>query len=203
MRILLLTQFYPPEVGATQSRMHHFARRLAEKGHRVTVITELPNHPKGVIFPGYRRRLFRRTIEDNPSGSNPQGASLDVIRLWVYASPHKSPLRRIAFYLTYTINAIIAGIFLARGRYDVIFATSPPLPVVLAAYALSRLKRCPYVMDVRDLWPAVGVAVGELRGKAMLRVAERMEEFLYRKAAAITCVTQELCGLRCGKRNRS
>ena len=146
----------------------------------MTVITELPNHPKGVIFPGYRRRLFRRTRE----------ANVDVIRLWVYTSPRKSPLRRILFYFTYMFAAILAGLFLARGRYDVIFATSPPLPVVLAAYWVALFKRRPFVMDVRDLWPAVGVAIGEIRGKAMVRMGERMEGFLYRKAAAITCVTR-------------
>ena len=189
MRVLFLTQFYPPEVGATQLRMHHFARRLAEKGHRVTVVTELPNHPKGIIFPGYGGRLFRRTTEDG----------LDVIRLWVYTSPRKSPLRRILFYLTYMINAIIACLLLARGRYDVVFATSPPLPVIVSAYVVSRFKRCPYVMDVRDLWPAVGVVVGELKGKTLLRVAERMEEFLYRRAVAITCVTRGFVEYIAGK----
>ncbi|MCE2463944.1 MAG: glycosyltransferase [Dehalococcoidia bacterium] len=132
MKVLFLTQFYPPEVGATQSRMHHFARHLAEKGHRVTVVTELPNHPKGIIFPGYGGRPFRRTREDG----------LDVIRLWVYTSPRKSPLRRILFYFTYMINAVIACLLLARGRYDVIFATSPPLPVLVSAYLVSRFKRC-------------------------------------------------------------
>ena len=180
MRILFLTQFFPPEVGATQARMHHCAQRLVEKGHQVTVITELPNHPKGVIFPGYGRRLFRRSTEDE----------LDVIRLWVYTSPHKNSLRRILFYFTYMINAVFAGLFLARGRYDVVFATSPPLTVVLAAYVVSWFKRCRYVMDVRDLWPAVGVVLGEIRGNAFVSVLERLERLLYRRAAAITGVTR-------------
>ena len=122
-----------------------------------------------------------------------------MIRLWVYAAPRKSPLRRILFYLTYMINAIVACLLLARGRYDVIFATSPPLPVLVAAYVVSRFKRCPYVMDVRDLWPAVGVVVGELRGEALLRVAERMEDFLYRRAVAITCVTRGFVEYIAGK----
>ena len=180
MRILLLTQFFPPEVGATQARMHHFARRLAEKGHQVTVIAEFPNHPKGVMFPGYGRRPFRRSTEDN----------IDVIRLWVYTSHRKTRVRRILFYLSYMVSATIAGLFLARGRYDVIFATSPPLLVIPAAYVLGLFKRCPFVMDVRDLWPSMGVAVGELRGRVLVRTAEWLEGFLYRRATAITCVTR-------------
>lgn len=180
MRLLFFTQFFPPEVGATQTRMHHFARRLAEKGHQVTVITEVPNHPKGIVFEGYRGRLVQRSFENN----------FEVIRLWVYTSPRKSFLRRVLFYGTYMVNAILAGLFLARDEYDAIFATSPPLPVVFSAYVVSRLKRCPLIMDVRDIWPAVGVILGEIRGQAVIRGAEMLERFLYRKAAAITCVTR-------------
>jgi len=146
--------------------MHHFARRLVENGHQVTVITEMPNHPKGVIFDGYRGRGVLRTREDG----------IEVIRVWIYTSPRKTVARRVLFYNTYMIN--------------VIFATSPPLPVILPAYVASRLKRCPYVMDVRDIWPAVGVVLGEIRGPAVIRAAEQLERFLYRNASAITCVTR-------------
>jgi glycosyltransferase involved in cell wall biosynthesis len=180
MRILFFSQFFPPEVGATQTRMQHFARWLVEKGHHVTVITEMPNHPKGIIFEGYRGRIVQRSLEDG----------IEVIRVWIYASPRKSFVRRILFYNTYMINAILAGPLLARSRFDVIFATSPPLPVVFSAYVVSRLKRCPYVMDVRDIWPAVGVVLGEIRGQAVIRSAEKLERFLYRNAAAITSVTR-------------
>jgi glycosyltransferase involved in cell wall biosynthesis len=180
MRILFFTQFYPPEVGATQTRMQHFAQRLVENGHHVTVIAEMPNHPKGIIFEGYRSRLVQHIIEDG----------IEVIRIWVYASPRKTFLRRMLFYNTYMLHAILAGLCLARGRYDVIFATSPPLPVVFSAYLVSRMKHCPFVMDVRDIWPAVGVVLGEIRGQAIIRGAEKLERFLYAKAAAVTCVTR-------------
>ena len=180
MRLLFFTQHFPPEVGATQTRMHHFARHMAKKGHQVTVITEVPNHPKGIVFEGYKNQMVQRTVEDG----------FEVIRLGGYTSPRKSFLRRVLFYGSYMVNAILAGLFLTRGRYDVIFATSPPLPVVLSAYVVSRLKRCPFVMDVRDIWPALAVSLGELRSQATIRGAEKLERFLYAKAAAITCVTR-------------
>jgi glycosyltransferase involved in cell wall biosynthesis len=180
MRVLFLTQFFPPEVGATQTRMHHFARRLTENGHQVTVITEVPNHPKGIVFEGYRGRAVQRTVEDG----------IEIIRAWVYTSPRKTFTRRVLFYNTYMVNAVLAGLLLGRRRYDVIFATSPPLPVAVSAYALSRLRHCPFIMDVRDIWPAVGVILGEIRGQAVIRAAEKLERFLYTQAAAITCVTQ-------------
>ncbi len=180
MRVLFLTQYFPPEVGATQTRLHHFARRLAANGHRVTVITELPNHPKGVVFDGYRGRVVLRTVEDG----------CEIIRVWVCASPRKSLVRRLLFYASYMINAILAGLCLARGRYDAVFASSPPLPVALSGYVLARAKRCPFVMDVRDIWPAVGIVLGEIRGRQLVRFAERLERFLYTRAAALTCVTR-------------
>jgi len=180
MRVLFLSQYYPPEVGATQTRMHHFARSLTENGHQVTVITEVPNHPKGIIFEGYRGRLLLRTVEDG----------IEIIRTWVYTSPRKTFVRRVLFYCTYMVNAILVGLFLRRQRFDVIFATSPPLPVAVSAYAVSRLRRCPFIMDVRDIWPAVGVILGEIRGQAFIHAAERLERFLYAQAAAVTCVTQ-------------
>jgi glycosyltransferase involved in cell wall biosynthesis len=180
MRVLFFSQYFPPEVGATQTRMHHFARRLTANGHQVSVITEIPNHPLGIVFEGYRGQAVQRTIEDG----------IEIIRTWVYTSPRKTMVRRVLFYSTYMVNAVLAGIFLARRRYDVIFATSPPLPVAVSAYTVSRLQRCPFVMDVRDIWPAVGVILGEIRGQAIIHAAEKLERFLYTQAAAITCVTQ-------------
>lgn len=180
MRLLFFTQYYPPEVGATQTRMHHFARRLVERGHDVTVVTELPNHPRGIVFDGYRGKAVRRSVEDG----------VRVIRVWVYATPRKSAIRRMLFYGTYMFGAIAAALVLARGRYDAVFATSPPLPAALAGYVVARLRRRPFVMDVRDIWPAVGVALGELRGRRLIRAAEWVERLLYRRAAAVTCVTR-------------
>lgn len=180
MNILILTQFYPPEIGATQTRMHHFATRLSQKGHNVTVISEIPNHPKGIIPPEYRGKLFAKTKED----------TINVIRLWVYTTPNKTPKKRLLFYGTYMANSIIAAALLTRQRYDVVFATSPPLPAAVAGYVISKLKRCPFVLDIRDLWPSVAVEIGELKGNKMISVANRIEGFLYKRASAITCTTQ-------------
>lgn len=180
MKVLLLSQYFPPEVGATQTRAHFFARALAARGHQVTVVAELPNHPKGEFFDGWRGRPWRRSREDG----------FDAIRVWVAASPRKTVLRRVAFYGTYAANAVLAAALLARGRFDVVFATSPPLPVAAAGWLVSRLKRCPFVMDVRDIWPAAAVGLGELRPGRLMRAAERLERFLYERAAAVTCVTR-------------
>ena len=125
LRILYLSQYFPPEVGATQTRAYEMARYLAGQGHRVTMLTEVPNHPSGIIPPAYRGKLWERKPLDG----------IDVVRLWVWAAPEKGFVTRMRFYLSYMVMAILAGGLLGlrlRRRYDVVYATSPPLFVGLA-----------------------------------------------------------------------
>lgn len=177
MNVLVLSQFYPPEIGATQTRVHGFASGLAALGHRVTVVCEVPNHPQGVVRPGYRFPLVRRLVDD-----------VHVVHVAVWATPRKSAGTRLAFYASYAATAALAGA--ALGPFDVIWASSPPLPVGIAAAVLARRHRAPWVLDVRDLWPLAAVAMGELANPRALQAARHMEEWLYRDAAAITAVTR-------------
>src|SRR5215207_679264 len=147
MRILILTQFFTPEIGATSTRMHHFAAGLAARGHDVHVLCEVPNHPQGVVHPGYRGRPVIRKRLDGFHGH----------WLWVATKPEKTTRDRLAFYATYAGMAVAWGSSLPRP--DVILASSPPLPVAAAAAGLARRHRSPWVMDVRDLWPQAAVAL--------------------------------------------
>ncbi len=180
MRILYLSQYFPPEVGATQTRAYEMARGLIRAGHQVTMITELPNHPSGIIPPAYRGKLYDRTDLDG----------IDVIRVWVKASPVKTFRSRMAFYLSYMVMAALAGLLLARGRYHLIYITSPPLFVGGAALLLSYLRRIPLVFEVRDLWPESAVALGELKNKRAIALAAWLEKKCYRRARQIVVVTQ-------------
>ena len=179
MRMLYLSQYFPPEVGATQTRAYEMAQGLLRAGHQVTMLTEVPNHPEGVIRPEYRGRLIARESLDG----------IDVIRVWVKTAPAKTFKTRMTFYLSYMLNAVLAGLLLARGRYDVIYATSPPLFVGGAALVLSRLRRTPLVFEVRDLWPESAVALGELHNPRFIRWATALEEACYRRARRIVVVT--------------
>jgi colanic acid biosynthesis glycosyl transferase WcaI len=179
VRILYLSQYFPPEVGATQTRAYEMARYLVSAGHQVTMLTEVPNHPSGIIPPEFRHKLWERTVLDG----------IDVIRVWVKASPNKTFAARMWFYLTYMIGAAIAGLALARGRYDVILATSPPLFVGGSALALSYLRRIPLVFEVRDLWPESAVALGELTSPRAVAAAGKLEEMCYNRARRIVVVT--------------
>ena len=192
MRILYLSQYFPPEVGATQARAYEMARYLVSAGHRVTMLTEVPNHPSGIIPPEYRGKLWERSNLDG----------IDVIRVWVRTSPNKTFSTRMALYLTYMINAALAGLVLARGRplrfrsgtpagrYDVIYATSPPLFVGGAALTLSVLRRTPMVFEVRDLWPESAVALGELHSPRAVALAGKLEKTCYNRARCLVVVTE-------------
>jgi glycosyltransferase involved in cell wall biosynthesis len=179
MRILYLSQYFPPEVGATQTRAYEMARHLVTAGHKVTMLTEIPNHPSGIIPPEYRGLLYERVDMEG----------IDVLRLWVKASPVKTFATRMLFYLTYMFSAALAGLLLARGRYDVIYATSPPLFVGGAALALSYLRRTPLIFEVRDLWPESAVALGEMTNSRAVALAGKLEEMCYNRARRIVVVT--------------
>jgi len=180
MRILYLSQYFPPEIGATQTRAYEMASYLVKAGHQVTMLTEFPNHPSGIIPPAYRGKWYERAPLDG----------IDVIRVWVKASPVKDFRNRMLFYLSYMCNAAIAGLLLARGRYDLTYATSPPLFVGGAALALSALKGLPLVFEVRDLWPESAVALDELQNPRAIAWATRLEKMCYNKAARIVVVTE-------------
>ncbi len=184
MRILYFSQYFPPEVGATQTRAYEMCRYLVQCGHRVTVITEVPNHPSGIIPPAYRGRLSERRLEEG----------IDVLRLWVWASPEKTFSSRMRFYLSYMAMAALAGALVREpgdggGRYDLVYATSPPLFVGLAGLATSTARRVPFVFEVRDLWPESAVALGELADRRAIALAEGLERLLYRRAKRIVAVT--------------
>jgi glycosyltransferase involved in cell wall biosynthesis len=180
MRILYLSQYFPPEAGATQTRAYEMARNFVRLGLAVTMISEVPNHPSGIIPPAYRGKLFERvTLE-----------GIDVIRVWVKASPVKNFRNRMLFYLTYMVNAALVGAVLSRGRYNLVYASSPPLFVGGAALALSILKRAPLVFEVRDLWPESAVALGEIASRRAIAWSTRLEEACYRRAKKIIVVTR-------------
>jgi glycosyltransferase involved in cell wall biosynthesis len=178
LRILHLTQYFPPEPGAVQVRAHAMASNLVKRGHQVTVLTEMPNHPVGIIPPEYRGKILVRERLDN----------IDVVRVWVKTSPRKNFRTRLAFYLSYMVDAMLRGLLL-RGRYDVVFVNSPPLFVGAAGLALSYLRRTPFVFEVQDLWPESAVEMGELKDPRFIRWATWLEEQCYHRAQRIVVVT--------------
>ncbi|RLB12682.1 MAG: glycosyltransferase WbuB [Deltaproteobacteria bacterium] len=178
MNILYLSQYFPPEIGATQTRAYEMASNLVKSGHRVTVMTEIPNHPLGIIFEGYRSSLKSIEYMDG----------IEVIRSWVYTNPIKKFYSRMLFYTSYMVTTVLNSLTL-KNNYDLIFATSPPLFVGLAGLIISKIKKAPFVLEVRDLWPESAVVLGELNNPHLVKASSSIAELLYKRAEKIIAVT--------------
>jgi colanic acid biosynthesis glycosyl transferase WcaI len=177
MRILIVSQYFAPEVTAASLRLAPLASGLAARGHRVEVICEVPNHPHGIVDAAYRGRALVRREDDGYL----------VRHVWVRASPSKRARARLLSYGSFAAAAVVHGS--AIRRPDVVLASSPPLSVGAVGAVLAARHRVPLVLDVRDLWPQIAVALGELSPGPTLRAAERLERWLYRTAAAVLTPT--------------
>ncbi|MEZ4333565.1 MAG: glycosyltransferase family 4 protein [Myxococcota bacterium] len=178
MKILFLSHYFPPEVNAPANRTHEHCRRWVADGHRVTVITGVPNHPRGRIFEGYRNRWIQEETIDG----------IRVIRTWMYLTPNSGFLRRVANYLLFALTAVLAS--RRAERPDVVVATSPQFFCGVAGAIVARLERRPFVLEVRDLWPKSIVELGQLSPGPILSVLEAIERWLYRSAAGIVVNTR-------------
>ena len=171
MRVLLVTQFYPPEPNSAALKMSDIAAHLAQAGHRVTVITGFPNYPDGVLYPGYRQRAYQREVVDG----------VTVVRTFVAISRRRRKFGpRMMNYLSFMLTSVFAA--LRSGRHDVVYVYSPPLFLGLSGWAISRLSRAPLVFDVNDLWPKAPIQLGLLKNPVLIRIAEGLERFVYAKA---------------------
>lgn len=178
MHILFLSDNFPPEVNAPASRTFEHCREWVKAGHRVTVITCAPNFPHGRVYDGYQNRLYQAETMDG----------ILVIRVWSYITANEGFLKRILDYLSYMVSATLAAPFVRRP--DLVIGTSPQFFTACAAYVVSRMKRVPFVFELRDLWPESIKAVGAMQNSAAIRFFERVELFLYRRAARVVSVTE-------------
>jgi glycosyltransferase involved in cell wall biosynthesis len=178
MHILVLSHYFPPEVNAAANRIHEMGRTWVQAGHRVTVVTCAPNHPRGVLYPGYRNRLWRREKVDG----------IEAVRVSTFLAANEGFVRRTLNYASYFFAANIAAPLLPRP--DVVISTSPQFFCGLAGYTVAAMKRRPWVFEVRDLWPESIVAVGAMRPNPIIRGLQALESFAYRHANRIVPVSE-------------
>jgi glycosyltransferase involved in cell wall biosynthesis len=177
MKILFFSENFPPETNAAATRIYERACYWVEWGHDVTVITCAPNFPHGRLFEGYKNRWFQ---SENISG-------IKVVRVKTYIAPNEGVFRRTLDFQSFMVSGFIAGLFAKKP--DLVAATSPQFFAAVAGWAVSAARRVPFVFELGDLWPASIAAVGAMRGGWALRVIEKLELYLYRKAAAIVVLT--------------
>lgn len=171
MRCLIITQYYPPETGAAPNRLSDWAQRLAAWGHQVTVITAVPNYPKGEIFPNYQDCLLYEEKDKE----------VRVLRARIYVTPGSGFVRRLITYFSFVLASLIVGI--ARvGKQDVILVESPPLFLGLTGLWLKLWLRARMVFNVSDLWPESAVSMGVLHNRLLIWLSRKFEELLYRSS---------------------
>ena len=179
MKLLFLTDNFPPESNAPASRTHEHCKEWVQKGMEVTVITCVPNFPYGKTYKGYKNKLYQTEMIDG----------IKVIRVWTYMTENKGVVKRIFDYMSYAIGAFIAGLFV---KTDLIVATSPQLFTALGGCALAKVKRKPWIFELRDLWPEGIKDHGAIKQNYLLNFLTKMELCLYRKATHIVTVTKGL-----------
>lgn len=182
MRILFLSDNFPPEGNAPATRLHEHALRWVRAGHQVTVITCAPNFPEGRLFPGYRNHWHRVELVDG----------IRVVRVKTYITANEGTIKRTLDYMSFMVSGFLAG--LLERRPDVVVATSPQFFCAVSGWALAAVRRLPFVFELRDLWPASITAVGAMRRGPVIGTLERLELFLYRRAAAVVPVTHSFRG---------
>ena len=177
MRLLILTQYFPPEIGAPQTRLQAMSAELKHLGHEIEVVTAMPNYPRGSIFPEYRRRFYCREVRDG----------IVVHRVWMYAAMGGG-IRRLLSYGSFVIMSIFG--LLRAGKPDYVFAESPPLPLTLPAYAFARFWGAPAIMNVADLWPGAALEMGLLSEGFLARWMRQFESWSYRRATFVNAMTE-------------
>ncbi|MDX9972401.1 MAG: glycosyltransferase family 4 protein [FCB group bacterium] len=176
MRILFFSHYFPPEGNAPASRTYENCRRWVNAGHEVTVITCAPNCPDGVVYDGYKNKLYSRETVDG----------IDVRRVWTYIAANEGTVRRIMNYVSYMVSAFVFSFRVKRP--DIVIATSPQFFCGWAGVLSRFFRRTPFILEIRDLWPESIIAVGAMRESRLVRVLEYLERIMYDSAQRIVTV---------------
>ncbi len=179
MRVLIVTHYFPPETGAPQARLSALASTWAADGDEVTVLTGMPNHPTGVLPPPYRRAVLRRELADG----------YRVVRTWLYVTPNEGVARKTLGHLSFMVSSVLLG-WRAAGAADVVVVSSPTFFSILSGWVLARCKRARFVVEIRDLWPAIFVELGVLTNRRIIALLERMELAAYAAADQVVVVSE-------------
>lgn len=179
MKIVILTQYFPPEVGAPQNRLFELAVRLKRAGDEVTILTAMPNYPSMEIHETYKGKFY----------SYEEMEGLKVHRSYIFVSKSKSILKRLMNYYSFVISSFLMGCFKLK-EHNYIICESPPLFLGKTGWLLSVIHRSRFIFNVSDLWPESAEKLGLVSNKTVLKLSTRMEEFFYKKSFLVTGQTQ-------------
>lgn len=176
MKILFLTDNFPPEVNAPATRTYEHCKEWVKLGAEVTVITCFPNFPQGKVYEGYQNKWKETEWMDG----------IKVIRVWSYICANEGFIKRTLDYISFAVTSFLAGLSV---KTDIIIATSPQFFNALGGRTLAYWKRKPWIMEVRDMWPESIKTVGAMKDNVFIRYLEREEKRCYQSAKTIVVVT--------------
>jgi len=169
MHVFLITQYFPPEIGAAATRWGDYTDILVKQGHRVTVLCEMPNYPLGKYFPGYKRQWVKREyISPN----------LTIIRSFTWATNRKSIIKKLGNYLVFMLSGLINAFKIKN--YDVLIISSPPLFTGVIGAIIAKIKSIHFFLDIRDLWPESVKSLGEIKSRVFINLGRKLESFIYK-----------------------
>lgn len=182
MKILYISQNFYPEMGAAAARAYDLSRYWVQMGHSVSILTSFPNYPDGILHPDYKSKIKKLVYREQISG-------IDVIRTIGFLTHLRSSLRRSLNYVSFFLSSVVTSNFLKE--YDVVIGTSPSLFVGLSGLVVARMKKAPFLFEVRDLWPEVIPAVGKgSRDSLSYKTLDKIAELLYERSDLIVTVTE-------------
>jgi glycosyltransferase involved in cell wall biosynthesis len=179
MRLIILTQYFPPEVGAPQNRLYEMAVRLQKKGVEIEVLTAMPNYPKMEVHEAYKGKWYAK---ENMNG-------MTVHRSWIYVSKNTGIFSRLLNYFSFVFTSMWVGTF-KLSKADYLLCESPPLFLGISALWLKMFKRSKLIFNVADLWPEMAEQLGLIKSRFLLGISKWLEEYLYKRSALITCTTK-------------
>lgn len=179
MKLIILTQYFPPETGAPQNRLFELAVRILRQGHEVTVLTAMPNYPSMTIHAGYRGKWC---VKENIQGIN-------VIRSAIYVSKKRGIASRLLNYFSFVFSSIMVGTR-HLPHADFLLVESPPLFLGVSGWLLAKIKHAGFIFNVSDLWPESAEKLGIVTNRIFLKAAYLLEAFLYKRSVLITGQTQ-------------
>lgn len=179
-KVLIITNYFPPETGAASNRIFYLAEGLQKRNFNVSVITPLPNYPKGEIFKGYKGKFRHKAVEDN----------IKIYRLWIYASNSKNKLLRLFSMLSYSFSLI--WFFAFNKIPKIVIVQSPPLLVAFTSMLFLKTKSRKLILNVSDLWPMAGLKLGAFKRNFSYKILEKIERFNYNKADLVLGQSEEI-----------
>ncbi|WP_223592350.1 glycosyltransferase family 4 protein [Neobacillus bataviensis] len=179
MKLVVLSHYFPPEIGAPSARLYEMARHWVEVGHEVHVVTCFPNHPTGMIPDEYKGKKYMHEMLDG----------IHVHRNYVYATPNKGFIKKTLGHISFMFSSVLFSMRKIK-KPDVVITSSPTFFSIFSGYWYSLRKKAPFVLEIRDLWPAAMIELGVMKKGAVTNILEKMELFFYRKSKKLIMVTK-------------